>query len=170
MKPILDIIGASAPITLFFISLFFLRNIKNYLLFYIFGFGINNILNAFLKILIQEPRPEDDTKFIEFYTKNGIRFGPDKYGMPSGHAQNCAYSLLFITLVLNNTNITLFYSIITLISLIQRYNYNNHTIMQLIIGLLIGFIFAYFIFFMANKYIFGKLNNKKDDYYFSKYL
>lgn len=170
IQKIFDILGSTAPITLFFISLFFLRNIKKHLLFYIFGFGLNNILNGFLKILIQDPRPKDDKMFISIFSKNGVRFGPDRYGMPSGHAQNCAYSLLYITLALNNPNITLFYSMMTLISIIQRYNYDNHTIIQLIIGLLIGFIFSYFIFFLANKYIFGKLSNKKDDNFFSRYI
>jgi membrane-associated phospholipid phosphatase len=170
IKNIFDIVGSISPIILFFTSLFFLRNLKKYLLFYVFGFGLNNILNAFLKIVIQEPRPKDDKRFIELFTKNGVRFGADRYGMPSGHAQNCAYSLLFITFSLNDPNITLFYSIMTLISVIQRYEYNNHTIIQLIVGLCVGFIFAYFIFFLANTYIFGKLTNKKDDNFFSRYI
>ena len=66
LRDMMDWIGISAPVILFIISLFLLRNVKKYLLFYVGGFGLNNLLNILLKILIKEPRPDDDTKFIEF--------------------------------------------------------------------------------------------------------
>lgn len=166
IKHILDIIGTTAPYTLFIISLLLLRNLKYYLFFYIFGFIINNILNIILKILIKEPRPNNDKIFFELMISNGKRIGYDKYGMPSGHAQNCLFSLAYIILTLNQPMVGLFYIIITSISLIQRYEYKNHTIVQLIIGSIIGILFAYFVYFISTKYIIGKINNKKDDGFF----
>jgi membrane-associated phospholipid phosphatase len=160
MKKILDIIGTTAPYTLFIISLFLLRNLKYHFIFYIFGFGLNNLLNVILKLLIREPRPSGDTKFIELM---GNRVGHDKYGMPSGHAQNCFFSLVYITLALNQPSITLFYSGMSFISIIQRYEYKNHTLIQLFIGSIVGTLFAYLIYFFSGKFILGKLNHKKDD-------
>jgi membrane-associated phospholipid phosphatase len=163
MKKMLDIIGTTAPYTLLITSIFLLRNLKYYLIFYILGFGLNNILNIILKLLIKEPRPKDDTKFLEFI---GNRIGYNEYGMPSGHAQNCFFSLVYITLVLNQPFITLWYVGISFICLIQRYEYKNHTLTQLFVGSIVGSLFAYLIFFFSGKYILGKINCKKDDGFF----
>lgn len=170
LKRIFDTIGIIAPFILFTLSAFFLRNYKSHLAFYIIGFFLNIVLNSILKILIKEPRPKDDKQFIEIFSRNGVRFAPDSYGMPSGHAQTCGFSLIYLALVLNNPNITMFYAIITFISLIQRYTHNNHTILQLIVGLLIGMVVGYLFYFLSKKYIFGKLSHKKDDNFLSTYL
>ena len=104
-----DYTGLYAPIILFILTLFLLRNMTNYLHFFVTGFIINNILNIILKILIKEPRPTNEQRIIEIGIVNGARIGFDKFGMPSGHAQNCGFVLLFITLVLNNPFITTLY-------------------------------------------------------------
>lgn len=165
MKKIINIIGSTAPYTLFIISIFLLRNLKKYLIFYILGFGLNNLLNIMLKILIKEPRPKNDTMFLEFI---GNRVSYDKYGMPSGHAQNCFFSLVYITFVLNQPWIMLCYVGMSFISLVQRYNNNNHTLMQLFVGSIVGILFANLIYFFANKFILGKASNKNDDNFFMK--
>lgn len=158
-----DYVGLYAPIILFVISLFLLRNMKTYLKFFVSGFILNNILNIILKLAIKEPRPSKDEKAIEIGVVNGARIGFDKFGMPSGHAQNCGYYLLFITMTLNNPFITALYSVISLISLFQRYLYNNHTILQLVIGLLVGGCFGYLTYIIGNKYITGNIKMKIDD-------
>jgi membrane-associated phospholipid phosphatase len=160
MKKILNIVGTTAPYSLFIISIFLLRNLKYHLIFYILGFGLNNILNIILKLLIREPRPNNETKFIELI-ENDIRY--DKYGMPSGHAQKCFFSLVYITLILNQPLITLFYIGITFICIIQKYQYKHHTLIQLFIGSIIGTLFAYLIYFFSGKFILGKANWKRDD-------
>ena len=162
----IDYIGLYAPIILFFLSIFLLRNMYKYLSFFIVGFIFNNILNILLKLLIKEPRPTTDQKVIEIGIVNGARIGFDKFGMPSGHAQNCGYCLTFIIMTLNNPFITTLYLLISVISLFQRYLYNNHTILQLIIGLIIGTFFAYFTYIIANKYIMGNIKMKKDDNFY----
>ena len=70
-------IGLYAPIILFFLSLFLLRNMTKYLSFFVVGFIFNNILNIVLKLLIKEPRPTTDQKAIEIGVVNGARIGFD---------------------------------------------------------------------------------------------
>ena len=151
MNKLLSYIGVYAPIILFVSSLFLLYDMKhiyditNYFfpLYFVVGFIINNIINILLKITIKEKRPLNDDKRIELGIVNGHRTFFDKFGMPSGHAQNCAYILTFITLALRNFMIFNIYLLIIIISLIQRYLYNNHSILQLFVGLCIGILVAY---------------------------
>lgn len=158
-----DYIGLYAPLILFMLSLFFLRNMKTYLQFFVSGFILNNILNIILKLALKEPRPSKDQKAIEIGVVNGARIGFDKFGMPSGHAQNCGYCIVFITMTLNDPFITALYSLISVISLFQRYLYNNHTILQLIIGFTVGGGFGYLTFIIGNKYITGNIKMKMDE-------
>jgi len=156
-----DYIGAL--IILFISSLFLLRNITTYLQFFILGFILNTILNIILKLAIKEPRPTKDQKAIEVGVVNGACIDFDKFGMPSGHAQNCGYCLLFITMTLNNPFITSLYSLISIISLFQRYLYNNHSILQLTIGFIVGGVFGYLTYIICNKYIMGNIKMKMDE-------
>jgi membrane-associated phospholipid phosphatase len=160
-----DYIGLLAPIILFVLTLLFLRNNINYLLFFVFGTLLNNLLNILLKIFIKEPRPTKDKTVIEIAVANGERMSFDKYGMPSGHAQNCGFALAYSTPILQNPFITGLFIIITFVSLFQRYLYNNHTILQLTIGLIIGIIAGYCSYWAASRYIRGQINPKNDDNY-----
>jgi membrane-associated phospholipid phosphatase len=135
----------------------------SYLLFFVYGFILNNILNIILKLIIKEPRPTKDQKAIEIGVVNGARISFDKFGMPSGHAQNCSYCFTFITMAINEPLITALYLIISVISLFQRYLYNNHTFLQLIIGFGIGSGFGIIVYQLAHKYIMGNIKMKKDD-------
>ena len=166
IKKLIAYIGAFSPIFLFFISLLLLRKYTVYLSFYAIGTIINTILNITLKSIIQEPRPNEDYKLVTISTSNGHRFGPDVYGMPSGHAQNAAFNLAFITGLFKSPVITSFYLVITIITLGQRYIYKNHTILQLIIGLIIGTLLGYLTYNVANKYITGNIKMKKDDKFY----
>ena len=53
--------------------------------------------------------------------------------------------------------------LITLISLFQRYLYNNYTFLQLIIGFTVGGGFGYLTYIIGNKYISGNINMKMDE-------
>jgi membrane-associated phospholipid phosphatase len=160
-----DYIGVLAPIILFLLSLFFLRNTNKFLYFFVCGTIINNILNILLKFFIKEPRPSKDQKIIEIGITNGERVSFDKFGMPSGHAQNCGFALCYITLALKNPFITGLFFIISFISMFQRYLYNNHTILQLLVGSLIGIGLGYGTYLLANHFIVGDIKQKKDDYF-----
>ncbi len=160
---LIDYIGVYAPIILFFLTILILRNKPKYLHFFVYGFILNNILNIILKLAIKEPRPSKDKKAIEIGIVNGARVGFDNFGMPSGHAQNCGYNLIFITMVLNDPLITTLYLVISLISLFQRYLYNNHSFLQLIVGLIVGSCFGFLTYIFATRYIVGNVTMKKDD-------
>ena len=161
---LIDYLGMMAPAVLLIISIFLLQNKMKYLQVYIIGSILNNILNAILIYAIKEPRTSKDSRILAIAIANENRVSFDKYGMPSGHAQNCGFNLAFITLVLNNSFITGLYLIISLISLYQRYKYSNHTILQLIIGFIIGLGFGYMIYHVGNKWIKGNLTMKFDDF------
>ena len=160
---VIDYIGLYGPVILFVLTLFLLRNLTTYLWVFLVGFILNNLLNIILKLAIKEPRPTKDQKAIEIGVVNGARIGFDKFGMPSGHAQNCGYCLSFITMVINNPFVTGIYSLITAMSLFQRHVYKNHTLLQLIIGLVIGLGIGYVMYNLGNKYITGNILIKKDE-------
>jgi membrane-associated phospholipid phosphatase len=158
-----DYIGLYAPIILFILTLFLLRNKTTYLIFFVSGFILNNFLNIILKLAFKEPRPLKDQKQIEIGVVNNARIGFDKFGMPSGHAQNCGYCIVFITMILNNPFITMIYFLISVLSLFQRYLYQNHTFLQLGIGFIIGITFGYLTYIISNKFIIGNIKMKMDE-------
>jgi membrane-associated phospholipid phosphatase len=158
-----DYIGVFAPSIVFLLTLFFLYNKTIYLTFFIIGFILNNIFNILLKLSIKEPRPNKEQLLVEILTANGKRLNFDKYGMPSGHAQICGFALAYITLVLNNPYISGLYLFVSILSLLQRYKYKNHTILQLIVGFIIGLLIGYLFYHITNKYITGNIKAKRDD-------
>ena len=160
---IIDYIGYYSPLILLVLSTLLLRNNCKYLKYFIYGYTGTNILNILLKLLIQQPRPTKDIKVLELAIKNGQRIGFDKYGMPSGHAQICGFCLAFIMLVFNEPYLTTAYLVIAIITMYQRYKYNNHTIMQLFVGFLLGLFTGVITYFLGNKAIKGKMKMKPDD-------
>jgi membrane-associated phospholipid phosphatase len=163
LQNIFKYLGILAPIILFFYSLFLLKKTKNYFFVFIIGCIFNNILNIILKLIFNQSRP-DNSKIIELGLFNGRIFEIDKLGMPSGHAQNCGFELMFITLVFNNPSITTLYLIFSLISLMQRVLYNRHDILQVVFGFIIGLLVGYIFYTIAKKNIIGYLKMKDDDY------
>jgi membrane-associated phospholipid phosphatase len=164
-------IGQFGPIILFLFSLFLLQKKQTLLFYYIVGFFSNAILNLVLKGIIKQPRPnEEDTKLFDLAIKNGHRFSfkngipHDIYGMPSGHAESCLYSTLFIYLALKQKNILYFYLAISIITMAQRVIYNMHTVIQVIVGAIVGGLFGYCIYKLARSNIQGKITEKLDDF------
>ena len=156
------IIGYSAPSILLVTSIFLLRNKIKYLKYFIGGYIFNSILNSLLKYIFKEPRP-NDWELLKLGITHKKRFGYERYGMPSGHAQHCGYILAFMTLVLNNPWITGIYSVFTLICMYQRYLYENHTIKQIVVGLLIGLGTGYLLYEVATKKLIGNIKMRPDD-------
>ena len=156
-------IGLYTPIIQVILTLFLLRNMPIYLRVYVAGTILNNIINIILKLTLKEPRPNNEQKAIEIGVVNGARIGFDKFGMPSGHAQNCGYNLASIILTLHNQFVTTLFASITVISLLQRYLYKNHTVLQLIVGFFVGIGLGYVMYLIGTKYIMGNIKMKKDD-------
>jgi len=161
---ILNYIGYYAPFILFGMSALLLRNMSTYLQLFVSGFILNNLINIGLKLFIKEPRPTKDQKAIEIGVTNGARIGFDKFGMPSAHAQNCAYCLSYIFFTLYNQFVSMGFIVLTILCSVQRYSNNNHTILQIIIGLIVGVTVGYCVYLTGNKLITGNIDPKKDDY------
>ena len=162
-----DYIGLYAPRILGILSLFLLRNKFNYLTIYIAGYCFNYILNILLKLLLKEPRPKKTKRVLEIAIANdyGVdyEYEYEKFGMPSGHAQICAYSLAFITLVLNDPLISSIYLFITCLTLFQRYKYLDHSILQLVVGFCVGLSIGYMFYLIGNRFIKGNIKMRPDD-------
>lgn len=165
-----DEIGSYGPLFLLFYSVYLLWDKHNFFFYYIVGIFVNAILNLVLKGIIQQPRPTDDVNMFNlalthgkrFIFKNGIPY--DIFGMPSGHAQSCIFSTVFIYLVLRQKNILFIYCIISLITFLQRISFNHHTSLQVFVGSIVGFGFAYFMYSLAKEKIKGNIKEKPDDF------
>jgi membrane-associated phospholipid phosphatase len=161
--------GKYGPLILFFSSVFFLWNKKNLLFYYVMGFFLNSITNVFLKLIIRQPRPSDDKQKFGLALDKGKRFlfdsgvPYDVFGMPSGHSQSVAFTVVFVFMTIQNNLFRLFCLVIALITLWQRVQYNHHTVLQVIVGSMVGGIFAVFMFHMSKKNITGRIKEKSDD-------
>jgi len=161
--------GRYGPLILFFLSMFILWNNNNLFFYYIIGIFVNTILNLILKGIIKQPRPLEDvnkfnlalTRGKRFLFNDGIPF--NIFGMPSGHAQNVLFSTIFIFLSTKQYNLLYVYLLFSLLIILQRVVFNYHTILQVIIGAIVGSLFAYFVYYLAREKIKGHITEKKDD-------
>lgn len=168
-KTFLLIFGMNGPFILFFASLYLLWNKNNLFYYYVCGSFVNIIMNLILKGIIKEPRPSEDPKLFNIALKHSIRFKfangfpHDIFGMPSGHAQSAFFSTMFISLALKDIRIFIIYLLVSLLIIFQRVLFNNHTVLQVFAGAIVGILFGGFIYFMARQKIKGFLRFKKDD-------
>jgi len=166
----LKIIENYGPVFVMILSIFKLLKKKNYLFFYLIGIMFNTILNLFLKFIIRFPRPsaslDKKDKIMNLSEKHGFLYPIDRYGMPSGHAQNLGFSLGFMFLFIQNSMLLWIFIIISIITVFQRFISFKHSICQLIIGFIIGLTVGYLFYKFANHYIKGNLRKKIDDYAF----
>ena len=162
--------GKFGPFFLIFLSMYLLWNKNNLFFFYTIGLFIDAILNIVLKGIIQQPRPNVDPKTFNLALTHGRRIlfkdgiPYDIFGMPSGHSQSSLFSTTFIYLALKNTRLSFMYLLSSLIIMAQRVEFNQHTILQCIIGAIIGAIFSYIMFYLSGQKIKGPITEKLDDY------
>ena len=162
-------LGRFGPIILIIMSWYLLWENNNLFFYYTIGVFVNSILNLIFKGIIQEPRPLYDytnimlakTHAKQYFFQNGIPF--DIFGMPSGHAQSCMFSTTFIFLSLKKTKILYLYLAISLITCYQRVAFDFHTIIQIIVGSIVGCVFGYIVYNFAREKIKGKIKPKMDD-------
>jgi membrane-associated phospholipid phosphatase len=172
---IINGIGISGPIILFICSIYLLYKKKTLLMYYLYGYFLNLLLNLVLKGMIKQPRPLDDPELFKLALKHSIRFRfingfpYDSFGMPSGHSQAIFYTVFFIYLALRDIYVTLFFISIALLTAYQRVLFNDHTILQVIVGIVVGILFAFLIYYMSQNQIMGKIRMKKDDNAYSTF-
>jgi membrane-associated phospholipid phosphatase len=170
VKKMFSSFGNNGPIILFVLSVFLLRNKENLLYYYIIFLVLGEIFNTIIKSLIQQPRPSIDKKTFDLMMKNKERyitrngFPYNIFGMPSGHSQMVMYSTIYIYFVFHNIKLTLLYLFVSFITLTQRIVDTHHTVLQVIIGAILGLILGYFTFLIVKGKMTGKLTQKKDDY------
>jgi membrane-associated phospholipid phosphatase len=167
IKPILKYTGEFGPLILFFPTVLLLRNKKNALIYYVCGSFLNGVLNIFLKLLIQQPRPSDDADKFELVMerrKHLLLIPYDVFGMPSGHAQSVAFTTMFVFLMIRTSILKWGCVFVGLLTIWQRVAYNHHTVLQVVVGAIVGGLFAYLMFHMSKINIAGLLKERCDDY------
>jgi membrane-associated phospholipid phosphatase len=146
-KPLFSV-GFYGPLLLIGMNVYFLYHRLFWLYIYIIFIVINTYINKILKIWIKQPRPDNWKSFISFEKLEN----EEKYGMPSGHAQSCMFSVMFYYLIYGMNEILYIMLFITSLTIYQRWFNKNHTLFQLLIGCIIGSIVAMFVVYISKKY------------------
>lgn len=149
IKQLLYGIGYFGEYIAFIVVLFLVYYNINYFILFIILFLINRLLNNKLKKIIKGNRPDNPIKYLAT-----DKFGKKKYGMPSGHSQLTFFSIIYAYLIINKLNgPILFLIFVGLISIFQRYIFNNHTLNQLLLGALLGCFIGYISIYIINKLV-----------------
>lgn len=94
----------------------------------------NIIINKLLKATIQQPRPENSHNLYDFEDYSG----EERYGMPSGHAELSTFSVIYVYLVKQSKTWLNVGAFLILLTCVQRWRYQLHSIPQLIAGVCVG--------------------------------
>lgn len=140
---ILDWIGFFGPILLWPVAALALYKNPYVLVGYIIFNIIEIAINKILKNRIREPRP---SRPLFFFKEEGDHYkDTESFGMPSGHAQNSAFTVAYLFFALKRpaSPIMIVSYIIYALTLYQRWKYRRHTILQLLVGSVLGFIIAW---------------------------
>ena len=138
MNLFLSILGFWGPYLLVVSTSFALILYNEYYLnFYLCFLVVGSLLNSVIKSFIKQPRPKKQRFLYNFEHK---QTHGQEYGMPSGHAQNCFYSLFTVLFMIPNIYIKLMSILITCNTCFQRWVYRNHTISQIIMGSICGIL------------------------------
>ena len=164
-----NLVGKSGPLILCVISIFLLYDKQTLLFYYIAGVVLNMGINLILKGIIQQPRPDIDISKFNAAMKDDRRFifndgvPYDIFGMPSGHSESCLFSSTFVFLSLHNQQYLFIYLLISVITMAQRVVYNHHTVLQVIVGGIVGIMVGYLFFNLSKSQLMGIINQKNDD-------
>lgn len=114
--------------------------------FYILFFILNRIINQYLKKLLKGNRPSHPKKYLE-----SDKFSKNKYGMPSGHSQITFFSIAYCYFVTKKfIPWILLLLIIGMILVYERYFFRNHTMKQLVYGMVIGVTFGFICYYIVD--------------------
>lgn len=156
LMKLVDYIGFYGPIIMIVLVTFGLWGRTKYLIFFLLFFIANYYFNEILKSYIKEPRPaafnstQSPTLKYEYFANHR------SYGMPSGHAQDVFYSLIFLFLA--KTQFTV-YSVagifVSAITVFQRFKTKRHSAKQLAAGAVVGGAVAYLAQLVASHMVIG---------------
>jgi membrane-associated phospholipid phosphatase len=165
----LDKLGYYTPHILFFLSLIMIKKRNVIFYYYIGGFLLNYLLNVMLKGFIKQPRPDSNVELLNIMKNDGRHVHPQMYGMPSGHAQESFYSLLYVYWLTKdkpdkeNKNYLFVFGLLCIIMLFQRVMTKRHTTMQIGVGAIVGGMIGTFFYKMAEQQVKGVERGKQDD-------
>jgi membrane-associated phospholipid phosphatase len=157
MNPYLSQFGYQGPNILFvfiIISLYYYKHLTNpyiYLSVLIWQL-LSHLLNVVIKNTLRLPRPDSSTDAAdaaEFEKiKNSVTWKNyiiihRNFGMPSGHAQAVVSELTFLALYFQKPWLTLAASCQAALTIYQRYKTRRHSLNQLILGSLLGFVVGF---------------------------
>jgi len=138
------VLGEKGTLILFFSSIYLLYTKSTFVTIYIIGFVIDVISNYMLKGVFKQPKPNEDIHIFNALLQNDKINDFDRFGMPSGHSNSAFFSTIYIYYALKNTKITLFYLLLSMITMYEKVvNNNEHSIVQVLVGALIGSILGY---------------------------
>jgi membrane-associated phospholipid phosphatase len=153
---LLDYTGFYGPYILFIISLYFLLSKEIYLVVFVIGFISNTLLNIVLKYIIREPRPNKDIHQFNAMIHQNKPIPFSWYGMPSGHTQMSFYSTIYMYNITKNLYILVFFSLMSIITIIQRIYYKKHSLTQCFVGSIVGSFVGYIFYVFAAAYLSNK--------------
>jgi membrane-associated phospholipid phosphatase len=110
---------------------------------FMLGYLCNVVLNLFLKWIFKQPRPNADLEFFKTSLKihkNNPFFISHNCGMPSGHAQLAGFAMIYVILSTHSWWIWSFMIILTAVTCVQRVITQLHSVLQVLVGLVIGMI------------------------------
>ena len=110
---------------------------------FIVGYFFTEVFNVFLKWVFKQPRPNTDLEFFKTslkMKKNDPFFISQYCGMPSGHAQLAGFALVYVFLCTHSWWIWSFMVGLTSVTCIQRVTTQAHSVLQVLVGLVIGMI------------------------------
>lgn len=155
------------PIIMLPIFLLWLQPKHQFQLLFFIYWALNIILNILLKRYIEQPRPS--TNLVQFHRRLAQCkdcMDSNEFGMPSGHAQSFAMYTIFAFFVVFSTTsrthsfpsdhellfpLLLFYAWI--LTCFQRIFANRHTVLQVIVGSILGFAVGASLFFFFSDWL-----------------
>lgn len=123
---------------------FFIVFMKKYLWGFWIFLGVNELLIWILKRTFCQKRPQP-------ISDNPNDF--DYYGMPSGHSQHAAFSLMYLFLLIDNAIALIALGFMCFVVMYQRVATKRHTIAQIAVGAIFGLTFGYVAFATTKRYI-----------------
>lgn len=126
---------------------------------YLVAVVINGFINRILKRIIKGIRPKNPIKFLDSEKFNNKK----AYGMPSGHSQSVFFSIVYLILTIyENINLYLPWILtcilIGILTLWERWIFHNHTVSQLLVGAIIGSLFAYLVVYLRDNILVKYVN------------
>jgi membrane-associated phospholipid phosphatase len=144
----LDFVGMYNPFISAALAVAYLWKRKPYWISYLVLSWMNEEFAVWLKNIIREPRPQ-------IYVENPQHRG--YYGMPSGHAQNAAFTLVYVGLVQPSWMISCVFVLLGMITLVERYKNGRHTLKQIAVGAAIGATFAFVSVYLVRQMLAANL-------------